>query len=76
MLHGKPRPCIIQFNKLLPATVRTRHYENVLSLSIQTEFVDAMCKSGNLKDERELLSQILFVKGLERDVHLYIHNNE
>jgi len=50
MLHGKPRrPCIIQFNKLLSATVRMRHYENVLSLTKQMEFVDAMCKSGNLK---------------------------
>jgi hypothetical protein len=50
MLYGKPRrPCIIQFNKLLSATVRMRRYENVLSLTKQMEFVDAMCKSGNLK---------------------------
>jgi len=37
MLHRKPRPCIDQFNKLLSAIARMRHYENVLSLSRQME---------------------------------------
>jgi hypothetical protein len=37
VLHMKPRPCIDQFNKLLSAIARMRHYENVLSLSRQME---------------------------------------
>jgi pentatricopeptide repeat protein len=38
MLHRKPRPCIIQFNKLLSAIVKMRHYHDaVISLSKQME---------------------------------------